>query len=228
MYEFVKKLLDDGQKCFVVCPLIEDGKLDELKSVNRVYNELKEGPFNSYKIGKIYSKLKQDEKELAMHNLETGKTHILVGTTVIEVGIDIKDATAVIIINAERFGLSQLHQLRGRVGRADLQSYCFLLSSSEISEKGIERLKIIANNSNGFDISEMDLKMRGAGELWGKKQHGMPKFKFALIPDDYSVLKLAFKDAADLINEDPNLLQHDNKYVKLRLKRRLDDTLKET
>ncbi|MCK4524557.1 ATP-dependent DNA helicase RecG [candidate division WOR-3 bacterium] len=228
MYEFVKKLLDDGQKCFVVCPLIEDGKLDELKSVNRVYNELKEGPFSSYKIGKIYSKLKQDEKELAMHNLETGKTHILVGTTVIEVGIDIKDATAVIIINAERFGLSQLHQLRGRVGRADLQSYCFLLSSSEISEKGIERLKIIANNSNGFDIAEMDLKMRGAGELWGKKQHGMPKFKFALIPDDYSVLKLAFKDAADLINEDPNLLQHDNKYVKLRLKRRLDDTLKET
>ncbi len=228
MYEFVKKLLDDGQKCFVVCPLIEDGKLNELQSVNRVYNELKEGPFKSYKIGKIYSKLKQGEKEVAMHNLKTGKTDILVGTTVIEVGIDIKDATAIIIVNAERFGLSQLHQLRGRVGRGELKSYCFLLSSSEISETGIERLKIIANNSNGFDIAEMDLKMRGPGELWGKRQHGMPKFKFALIPEDYSVLKLAFKDAADLISEDPNLLQHDNKYVKLCLKRRLDDILKET
>ena len=197
MYEFVAKLVDRGEKAFVVCPMIDSDESDELHSVNRVYDELERKYFSKYNLGKIYSRLPQEEKDNVMHKLKSGDINILIGTTVIEVGIDIKDATSIIITNAERFGLSQLHQLRGRVGRSDLQSYCFLLSSPKITEQGIERLKTIVNTNNGFEIAEMDMKLRGPGEIWGSRQSGIPRFRFADIFNDYDTMKKAFADAAD-------------------------------
>lgn len=195
MYGFVRKLLDRGEKAFVVCPMIDNEKSDELHSVNKVYRMLEEKYLPGRKMGKIYSRLPQDEKDAVMHKLKNGDIDVLVGTTVIEVGIDVKDATAMIIINAERFGLSQLHQLRGRVGRGDMQSYCFLVSSEKITEQGIERLKTIVNTHDGFEIAEIDMKLRGPGELWGTRQSGMPQFRFASIFEDYELMKQAFNDA---------------------------------
>lgn len=198
MYGFVEKLLNRGEKAFVVCPMIDNEKSDELHSVNKVYRMLEEKYLPGQKMGKIYSRLPQDEKDAVMHRLKNGEINLLVGTTVIEVGIDIKDATAIIIINAERFGLSQLHQLRGRVGRGKMQSYCFLVSSDKITDQGIERLKTIVNTNDGFEIAEMDMKMRGPGELWGTKQSGIPRFRFASVFDDYDLMKQAFTDARQL------------------------------
>ncbi len=226
MYDFIKTLLDKGEKAFVVCPLIENEE-SELESVEKVYKKLKNGVFKNYSIGKIYSKLKQNEKDEIMQKMKNGEIQILVGTTVIEVGIDIKDATSIIIMNAERFGLSQLHQLRGRVGRGELQSYCFLLSSDNISEEGIARLKTIVNSNDGFEISEVDLKLRGPGELWGKKQHGLPEFKFCDFAKDYKIMKYAFEDAKNIIDIDKNLLKIDNKCIKDILHRRYKDEIKE-
>lgn len=195
MYGFVRKLLNRGEKAFVVCPMIDNEKSDELHSVNKVYKMLEKQYLPGRKMGKIYSRLPQDEKDAVMHKLKNGDIDVLVGTTVIEVGIDVKDATAMIIINAERFGLSQLHQLRGRVGRGDMQSYCFLVSSEKITQQGIERLKTIVNTNDGFEIAEMDMKIRGPGELWGTKQSGIPQFHFASVFDDYELMKQAFNDA---------------------------------
>ena len=132
-----------------------------------------------------------------------------------------------IIHNAERFGLSQLHQLRGRVGRSSMQSYCFLLSGSSVTETGLERLKTIAGTNDGFQIAEKDLRLRGPGEIWGKRQHGMPDFLYADPVGDYELMKTAFSDSADMLENDPDLLKLDNRYVKIKLKRRIEDELKE-
>lgn len=225
-YDFASKLMKNGERCFVICPAIEETE-NEIESVEKNYNKLIKGRFSEFNVGKIYSKMKPDEKEQAMIMLKEGNLDALVGTTVIEVGIDVRDATCMIILGAERFGLSQLHQLRGRVGRGDKQSYCFLVSGDDISDESVMRLKTLASTNDGFKISEMDLKIRGPGEFWGTRQHGMPIFRFADFFEDRELLKQAFSDAAQICKADPNLLKNENKYVNIQVKRIMQDELKD-
>lgn len=227
MYSFTRKLLDRGEKCFVVSPAIDEESKIDVKSVENLYKELLSGPLSKYSIDIVHSRIPAEERDSIMENLKSGKTDVIIGTTVIEVGIDIRDATVMIIHNAERFGLSQLHQLRGRVGRSSRQSYCFLLSGSSVTETGLERLKTIAGTNDGFQIAEKDLRLRGPGEIWGKRQHGMPDFLYADPVGDYELMKRAFSDSADILENDPDLLKLDNRYVKIKLKRRIEDELKE-
>lgn len=225
-FKFASKLIKNNERCFVVCPAIEETE-NEIESVEKTYKKLVKGAFRDFKVGKIYSRMKTHEKEHAMLALENGELDVLVGTTVIEVGIDVKEATCMIIMGADRFGLSQLHQLRGRVGRDSTQSYCFLISSDDITEDSITRLKTLASTNDGFAISEMDLKIRGPGEFWGKKQHGLPLFRFADFFQDREMLNKAFSDARQLIENDPHLLKNDSKYVNIQVKRIMHYELKE-
>jgi ATP-dependent DNA helicase RecG len=184
IYNFMKRELKSGRQCYIICSLVEteedlESELSKsLKSVIEYTKELQEGPFADYKIGFIHGKLKQKEKEQIMQNFKANKTQILVSTTVIEVGIDVPNATVILIENAERFGLAQLHQLRGRIGRSDLQSYCILLSDSG-STAVKKRLEFVAKHANGFEVAEFDLENRGPGEIFGIKQYGAFRFKLA-------------------------------------------------
>ncbi|GHV29203.1 ATP-dependent DNA helicase RecG [Clostridia bacterium] len=186
IYNFIKKELKNNRQCYIVCPLIEaedendleDESTESLKSVIKHTKELQEGPFADYKIGFIHGKLKQKEKEQIMQDFKEKQTQILVSTTVIEVGIDVPNATVILIENAEKFGLAQLHQLRGRIGRSDLQSYCILLSDSGIPAVK-KRLEFVAKHTNGFEVAEFDLESRGPGDFFGTKQYGTFSFKLA-------------------------------------------------
>ncbi|GHU84842.1 ATP-dependent DNA helicase RecG [Clostridia bacterium] len=186
IYNFIKRELKNNRQCYIVCPLIEaedendleDESVESLKSVIKHTKELQEGPFADYKIGFIHGKLKQKEKEQIMQDFKEKQTQILVSTTVIEVGIDVPNATVILIENAEKFGLAQLHQLRGRIGRSDLQSYCILLSDSGIPAVK-KRLEFVAKHTNGFEIAEFDLEIRGPGDFFGTKQYGTFSFKLA-------------------------------------------------
>ncbi|MGE3062274.1 MAG: ATP-dependent DNA helicase RecG [bacterium] len=220
MYQFIEKRIDAKESCFIVCPAIDIGGEADMKSVERVYEEVKKKYLLRARVGKIHSRLSQEEKTDVMEMLNRGEIDVLVGTTVIEVGIDVTNATVMVILSAERFGLSQLHQLRGRVGRGEKQSYCFLVSGDKVSEDGIVRLKTIAKTNDGFEIAEMDLRMRGMGEAWGSMQSGIPRFKYADWFDDFQLMKVAFSDASSLMSSDKNLLKEDNRCVKINLTRR--------
>lgn len=170
MIEFIKKECDAGRQAYFICPLIEGDEEGSIMSVTELHDELSE-KMRGYRVKLLHGKIKDKEKEEIMSDFKDGKADIIVSTTVIEVGIDVPNATVMVIYNAERFGLSQLHQLRGRVGRSDLKSYCFLLVGTD-SEKSIERLKILKNNSDGFKISEYDFNLRGSGDFMGVRQSG--------------------------------------------------------
>ncbi|MDD3803865.1 MAG: helicase-related protein, partial [bacterium] len=220
MYSFIGKRIECGEKCFIVCPAIDAEEEAEMESVEKIFDDVKKKHLKKARIGKLHSRLLQKEKEDVMERLNSGELDVIVGTTVIEVGIDVRDATVMVILSAERFGLSQLHQLRGRVGRGENQSYCFLVSGAKVSEEGIQRLKTLSSTNDGFKIAEMDLRMRGVGEAWGSRQSGMPKFRYADWFDDFQIMKNAFYDASGIIKSDKNLLKEDNRCVKIELKRR--------
>lgn len=170
MLEFVKKQVESGRQAYFVCPKIEEDEEGTIMSVTELYDELVER-LPSLKVALLHGKLKDKEKNQIMQDYKAGKYDIIVSTTVIEVGVDVPNATVMVIYNADRFGLSQLHQLRGRVGRSNLKSYCFLLNASE-SDKALERLNILAKNSDGFKISELDYELRGGGDFLGERQSG--------------------------------------------------------
>ena len=188
IYKFIEKEVAAGRQCYVVCPSIETNeKMKELKSVIGYTEKLRE-MLPSISFSYIHGKMKQDEKEIIMNDFKDNKINVIVSTTVIEVGIDVPNATLMIVENAERFGLSQLHQLRGRVGRGKHKSYCILISDSK-NKYSKERLRAMVDSDDGFVISELDLKLRGLGDFFGTRQHGLPEFKIANIYRDIEVLK---------------------------------------
>ena len=196
---FVEKELQKGRQAYVICPLIEESeKLDSLQNVLDVHAMLTQYFANRYKVGLMHGRLPADEKDEVMQQFSSNEAQILVSTTVVEVGVNVPNATVMVIYDAERFGLSQLHQLRGRVGRGSDQSFCILLADPK-TEVGKERMKIMTETNDGFVLSEKDLELRGPGDFFGKKQSGLPEFKVADMVHDYRTLEVAREDAAKLI-----------------------------
>ncbi len=215
IYEFIKKRVESGEQVFIVYPLVEESEKIDLKSATESYNQLRESEFKAYKTALIHGRLKSDEKERIMREFSEGKIQILFSTTVIEVGVDVANATIMLIEHAERFGLSQLHQLRGRVGRGEKKSYCILKTPNQVGEIARERLKIMTNSTDGFLIAEEDLRLRGWGEFFGTRQHGLPVFRLANPIIDHEILKTSRSDAFRLINEDPHLRSPENTNLKM-------------
>lgn len=201
---FIAKEIDKGRQAYIVCPLIEEGE-SEMAAATQYAESLRENQLSHYKVGLLHGKMKADEKEQIMQAFKKGDIDILVSTTVIEVGVDVPNATVMLIENSERFGLSQLHQLRGRVGRGKHQSYCILISD-HATKQNIQRLKVMRNTTDGFKIAEEDLKLRGPGDFFGEKQHGLPHLKIANMLDNMEVLKYTQKTARKILNEDNELL----------------------
>ena len=207
-YTYVKKHLDSGFQAYIVCPMIEEGEL-ELASANKFYEKLKDGFFKNYKLGLLHGKMKPNEKEAVMKSFANGEIDLLVATTVIEVGVDVPNANIMVIENAERFGLSQLHQLRGRVGRGKQKATCILISDAETQEAK-KRLEIMCKTADGFKIADEDLRLRGPGDFFGSRQHGLPTLKIASILTDRAVLKQTSALARQIIKDDKNLEKAEN------------------
>ena len=199
-YERIREEIAKGRQCFVVCPLVEESELLQAKAATAEYERLRKTEFRDQRVELIHGQLPTADKQRAMKSFAAGEADVLVATSVIEVGIDVPNATVMLIEAAERYGLSQLHQLRGRVGRGGHASLCVLFGDPKLP-----RLKAIANESDGFRLAEVDLQLRGAGELLGTRQHGIPEFRVARLPDDAELLERARDRADDLLEGDPAL-----------------------
>ncbi len=198
VWELIKKQIDEGRQAYIVYPLIDESETLSAKAATIEAEKLPNGVFCQYRVGLLHGKLKNNEKEQVMNDFKNGKYDILVSTTVVEVGVDVPNATVMVIENAERFGLSQLHQLRGRVGRNSLQSYCVLITSSRTQETR-ERLEIMVETNDGFVIAEKDLQLRGPGEFLGTRQSGLPDLIISDIVRDAKILELARNEAIDFV-----------------------------
>lgn len=219
LYSVIKQELEKGRQVFVVYPLIQESEKTDLKSAEEGFKHYQEA-FPDYKVVLLHGKMKQEEKDRIMQEFKEGKAHILVSTTVIEVGVDIPNATVMVIEEAHRFGLSQIHQLRGRIGRGQYEGYCFLMAPDELSQpqsdsskeksrlKALERLKILVKTNNGFEIAEKDLELRGAGDIAGVRQSGESGFILADLKRDEELLEIATKEAQEMINQDPTLSKY--------------------
>jgi len=205
-YEFVKKEIKNGRQVFVICPLIDPSDKLGVKSAKEEYKKLSREIFPELKIGLLHGKMKSEEKERVMREFLENKINILVSTSVVEVGVDVPNATIMMIEGAERFGLAQLHQFRGRVGRLDFQSYCFLFSDSD-GEEAAKRLLVMTTCNDGFVLAEKDLEFRGPGEIWGVRQSGMPDLQIATLAD-YAIIKEAKTAAENFLKEDPDLVKY--------------------
>ena len=204
VYNYIKGFLNEGRQGYIVCPLVEENEALDITSAEEYYEKLKNGEFKGYSIGLLHGKMKPKEKDAVMRAFKDGEIQLLVATTVIEVGIDVPNAVVMVIENAERFGLSQLHQLRGRIGRGSYKSSCILISDSR-SEDTRKRLNVIKNNRDGFKIADEDLKLRGPGDFLGSRQHGLPDMKIADIFADREILHSAGREAEKMLAEDPAL-----------------------
>jgi ATP-dependent DNA helicase RecG len=221
-YQWIKQQIKDNKtQAFVVCPLIEESESDLLshvRSAEKEYEYLSKNIYQDLNIGLLHGRLKPKQKQKIIEEFNHKKHHILVSTPVIEVGIDIPNANIMLIESSERFGLAQLHQLRGRVGRGGQQSYCLLFTSTKESQD-IKRIKSMETNDSGFKLAELDLSLRGPGEMYGLKQHGFESLKFATFSDQ-KLIKTTHQHAINLITDDPDL----SKFPLLNQK--LSDTLK--
>ncbi|MFX3633316.1 MAG: ATP-dependent DNA helicase RecG [Candidatus Pristimantibacillus sp.] len=193
---FIRREVSEGRQAYVICPLIEESEKLDVQNAIDLYVQMQQA-FPDLKVGLLHGRLSAAEKDEVMREFGANETHVLVATTVVEVGVDVPNATLMIIMDAERFGLSQLHQLRGRVGRGAHQSHCILVADPK-SETGRERMKVMTETDDGFEVSRRDLELRGPGEFFGTKQSGLPEFKVADMAADYEVLETAREDAADL------------------------------
>lgn len=205
LYKIIDDEIKSGRQAYVICSLIENNIANELKSVQEEFNKLKNSIFKHRRIGLLHGKMKSDEKESVMKIFSEGNIDILVSTTVVEVGVDVPNATIIVIENADRFGLSQLHQLRGRVGRSEYQSYCYLMNST--SEKPTKRLREIENSNDGFYLAEVDLRLRGPGEIYGRAQHGPLNLQIANLSDTKLISRVQ-KQAKNFVESDIDLLQY--------------------
>ena len=209
LYNFIRKLVNEGRQAYIVCPMVEvnDELPDERKAVTEYAAMLQKEIFPDLQVAFVHGKMKPKEKEAVMAAFAARETDILVSTTVIEVGVDVPNAAVMVIENAERFGLSQLHQLRGRVGRGSHQSYCILVSDNK-NEETRERLKVMTKTADGFKIAEEDLRLRGPGDFFGIRQHGLPGLRIADIGCDTKLLREAQEAAESLLTQDPDLTRH--------------------
>jgi ATP-dependent DNA helicase RecG len=199
VWQFVGKQVAAGHQAYVVYPVIEESEESELKAALKMYRELGKRIFPDLRVGLLHGRLSADEKEDVMRRLQKGELDILVSTTVIEVGVDVANATVMVVEHAERFGLSQLHQLRGRIGRGAAKSYCILMTGAKISEDGERRLDAMVRTTDGFQIAELDLELRGPGEFFGTRQAGMPGFQVANLIRDRQLLEAAKREAAAVL-----------------------------
>ena len=237
MYNFVRRLVGEGRQVYIICPAVEenaegtmqnvewegDGPALDLKAVTTYAKKLQTEVFPDLRVDFLHGKMKPREKEAVMAAFTAGETQVLVSTTVIEVGVDVPNAALIIIENAERFGLSQLHQLRGRVGRGKHQSYCVLITNTR-SVEAMQRLRTLASTADGFKISEEDLKLRGPGDFFGSRQHGLPQMKLADLAGDMRLLSEAQESARRLLMADPTLSQPENRPVLERVRTLFADT----
>ena len=204
-YSLLEKEVNEGRQAYVVCPLIEESESNDLKTVTDVYEELQNKKFSNLTVQLIHGKLKKEERQKIMADFKDRKIHVLVATTVIEVGIDVPNATVMLIEHAERFGLAQLHQLRGRVGRGVHSSQCFLVTYYALTDDGKARLNAIVKSRDGFAIAEEDLRIRGPGDFMGTRQSGMPSLRVGNLLRDIKLLELSRLEAFTLIEKDPQL-----------------------
>ena len=213
IYNYIKKFLNEGRQGYIVCPLVSEVEEVDIISAKEYYVNLKEGEFKGYNIGLLHGKMSSKEKDQIMLKFSEGEIQLLVATTVIEVGIDVPNAVIMVIENAERFGLSALHQLRGRIGRGEYESDCILITDNT-SEDTQKRLEVIKNTTDGFLIADEDLKLRGPGDFLGSRQHGLPAMKIADLFADRDILELAGKEAKILLQKDPDLSLDENLNLK--------------
>ncbi|HTQ54465.1 MAG TPA: ATP-dependent DNA helicase RecG [Bryobacteraceae bacterium] len=203
VYSFLKKQIDEGRQAYVVYPVIDESETSAMKAATKMHEHLSQEVFPGVAVGLMHGRLPADEKESAMSRFKQGEIQILVSTTVIEVGVDVPNATVMVIEQAERFGLAQLHQLRGRVGRGAAQSYCVLITE-RMSDAARERIRTLVDSNDGFLIAEMDLKLRGPGEFFGTKQSGLPTLRVANILRDQEILEAARREALDFVSHPPS------------------------
>jgi ATP-dependent DNA helicase RecG len=203
VYSFLKKQIDEGRQAYVVYPVIEESEAQAMKAAQHMYEHLSREVFPQISVGLMHGRLGGNEKEAVMQRFKDGEIKILVSTTVIEVGVDVPNATVMVIEQAERFGLAQLHQLRGRVGRGAAQSYCILVTE-KMNAAARERIRTLVDSTDGFHIAEMDLKLRGPGEFFGTKQSGLPSLRVANILRDPDILEVARREAADFVAHPPS------------------------
>jgi len=200
VYSFLRREVEKGSQAYVVYPLIDESETQAMKAASKMHEHLSKIVFPDLRVGLLHGKLPPAEKESVMQQFKAGELHILVSTTVIEVGVDVPNATLMVIEQAERFGLSQLHQLRGRVGRGAEQSYCVLVTG-KLNDTGRERIRAMVDSNDGFAIAEMDLKLRGPGEFFGTRQSGMPGLRFANLIRDEEILEQAREEAQSLVTQ---------------------------
>ncbi len=212
-YNFITGELKAGRQAYIVCPMIEENER-ELQAASAYAEDIAENAFSNYKIGLLHGKLSAKDKEAVMEAFQKHEIDLLVCTTVVEVGIDVPNATVMLIENSDRFGLSQLHQLRGRVGRGEYQSYCILMTD-HVTEESRQRLRLMSATSDGFKIAEEDLKMRGPGDFFGERQHGLPPLKIADLTKDMLLFEETQKLTQEILEKDPELMEPENRPLRL-------------
>lgn len=219
-FNFVRDRLDEGRQAYVVCPMIEDSDSDLFAVKSYAENAVK-SDLKGYSVELLHGRMSAQEKEAVMQKFRDGNIDVLICTTVVEVGVDVPNAAVIVIENAERFGMSQIHQLRGRVGRGQFESYCILITDNT-SEECIQRMKIMSSTTNGFEISEADLKLRGPGDFFGNAQHGLPAMKIADLSCNVQLMNAARKCAEDILEDDPALEKSCNSALKMEVIRLFD------
>jgi len=204
VWDFVRKQVAAGRQAYVVYPVIEEGAMEgELKAAIKMHEQLRKRELAGLRVGLLHGRMSADEKDATMARFQRGSIDVLVATTVIEVGVDVPNASLMVVEHAERFGLSQMHQLRGRIGRGTAQSFCVLMTGGKVSVEAEQRLEAMVRTQNGFEIAELDLQQRGPGEFFGTRQAGMPNFRVANLLRDRDILELA-RSEARLVLEGPN------------------------
>ena len=224
-YGFIAKQVEEERQAFIVCPFIEPSDTIPASAATTEYQRLNDGEFSDLRVGLLHGLMPLYDKQKIMDEVREKKIDVLIATPIIEVGVDIPNATVTVIMSAERFGLAQLHQLRGRVGRGKFNSYCFLVPTQD-SELGHERLQILVQNSDGFNLSEEDLRIRGPGDYLGTKQSGWNQLKIATI-EDRVLLQMAREEAKIIVSNDVNLRSQENEKLNIELKRITQNKLTE-
>ena len=223
VYDFLKAQIAEGRQAFIVYPLVEESDKVDLAAATDMYEKLRAGVLEGVEVGLVHGRMRPEEKDAVMERFKDGSVRALVSTTVVEVGVDVPNATVMLVEHAERFGLAQLHQLRGRVGRGAHRSYCILMVGPGASDEARERIQVLADTNDGFAIAERDLALRGPGEFLGVRQHGLPRFSVADLARDADLLATAREDAFELLARDPEMAGPETRAVLAALSTRFRD-----
>jgi ATP-dependent DNA helicase RecG len=223
-WDFFSKKLREGRQGYVVTPLVEESEVIQAASLETMYESLANGPLEAFRLGLVHGRMTTDEKDAAMAAFRSGQTQVLVCTSVVEVGVDVPNATLMTIEGGERFGLAQLHQLRGRISRGALPGFCGVFADPQTDEAD-QRLKAFQSTTDGFRLAEIDFELRGPGELFGTRQHGLPPFRVADLLRDADVLEEARRDAQSLVAADPGLAHPDHARLRRQLLNRYGQAL---